>query len=64
MAHRAAYRTNPPEVDMRRPKTKQVRADDNTPCAVSVIGGIAGMQLNEERFSLGGAAHEPLRRAP
>ena len=47
MAHRAANRTNAPEVDMRRPKTKQVRAGDNTPCAVSIIGGIAGMQLDK-----------------
>jgi hypothetical protein len=42
MAHRAANRANAPEVDMRCPKSKQVRAGDNTPCAVSVIGGIAG----------------------
>jgi hypothetical protein len=47
MPHRAASRTNAPEVDMRCPKTKQVRARDNTPCAMSVIGGIAGMQLDK-----------------
>ena len=47
MAHRAANRTNAPEVDMRSPKTKQICAGDNTPCAVSIAGGIAGMQLDK-----------------
>jgi hypothetical protein len=47
MAHRPASRANPPKADVRRPEAKQVRASDNTPCAVSVIGGVAGMQLNE-----------------
>jgi hypothetical protein len=43
MTHRATGGTYPPEIDMRCPNTKQVRAGDNTPCALSVIGWIAGM---------------------
>jgi hypothetical protein len=47
MAHRAANRTDPPKIDMRSPKSKQVRAGDNPPRSVAVIGGVAGVQFNE-----------------
>jgi hypothetical protein len=47
MAHRPASSPNPSKANMRDPEAEQISASDDTPGTPPVLGGIVGMQLDE-----------------